>query len=113
MSYIYIPAKNAGDWAQVPADPVKHWRTGYSARTLASSWQDADGFPAEVQGAFSSNEFLSDIQMLIGIPEHQVPLAGGSRSAEIAINRVVYAGKRGGVHLHIGWICGNEKYLNK
>jgi hypothetical protein len=31
--------------------------------------------------------------------------------AEVAINRVVYAGKRGWVHLHIGWICGDEKYL--
>jgi hypothetical protein len=33
--------------------------------------------------------------------------------SEIAINHVVYAGKRGGVHLHIGWICGKEEYLNK
>ena len=74
MSYIFIPAKNADDWKQLLANPVKHWRTRYSARTLANSWQEADGFPAEVQGAFSSNEFLSDIQMLIGIPEHQVPL---------------------------------------
>lgn len=226
MSCIYIPAKKPEDWAQLLADPVKHWRTGYSARTLAYSWQSAgDGFPDEVKKAFSTNEFLSDIQLLIAIPEHKVSLVGGSQPsqndiwalakassglvsiavegkvsepfgptlsewlaqgskgkanrlaflrrelnlnealagsiryqlihrtgsavieakrfgaphavmlvhsfspsqkwfqdfeafasllhAESAINQVAYAGKRGGVHLHIGWICGNEEYLAK
>ncbi len=223
MGHIYIPAKSPDDWAQLLADPVKHWRTGYSARTLAFSWQNAGGFPAEVREAFSQNEHLNDIQLLLAIPEHKVPLAGGIRPsqndiwalarakpglvsiavegkvsesfgptlsewlaqgskgkanrlaflrrelslnealagtiryqlihrtgsaviearrfgashavmlahsfsptrewfqdyeafalllrAEVAINRVVYAGERAGVHLHIGWICGDEKYL--
>jgi len=224
MNHIYIPARSPDDWARLLADPVKHWRTGYSARTLACSWQSADGFPAEIQAAFSQNEHLSDIQLLLAIPEHKVPLAGGTRPsqndiwalarakpglvsiavegkvsepfgptlsewlaqgskgkasrlaflrrelnfnekiagtiryqlihragsavieakrfgashavmlvhsfsptrewfqdyeefalllrAEVAVNRVVYAGERGCVHLHIGWICGNEKYLD-
>jgi hypothetical protein len=33
--------------------------------------------------------------------------------AEVTVNRVVYVGQRGGVHLHIGWICGNEEFLVK
>ena len=33
--------------------------------------------------------------------------------AEVAVNQVVYAGQRAGVHLHIGWICGNEEFLSK
>jgi len=223
LKYIYIPAKNADDWAVLLADPLKHWRTGYSARTLAYSWQNADGFPSEIQTAFSTNELLADIQLLLAIPEHQVPLVGGSRPsqndiwalarastglvsiavegkvsepfgptlsdwlaegskgkasrlaflrrelnlnetlagtiryqlihrtgaavieakrfgaphavmivhsfsrsrewfqdyeafalllrAEVSVNRIVYAGKRAGVHLHIGWVCGNEEYL--
>jgi len=223
LNCIYLPAKEPEDWAQLLADPVKHWRKGYSARTLAHSWQNADGFPAEIKAAFFENEFLSDIQLLMAIPEHKVPLVGGSRPSqndiwalartgsglvsiavegkvsepfgptlsewlaqgskgkasrlaflrrelnlnealagtiryqlihrtgsavieakrfgaphavmlvhsfsptrewfqdyeafalllrtEAAINRVVYAGQRGGVHLHIGWICGNEKFL--
>ncbi len=225
MSCIYIPANNADDWAQLLADPSKHWRIGYSARTLAYSWQSADGFPDEIKAAFSTNEFLSDIELLIAIPEHKVPLVGGARPsqndiwalaragsglvsiavegkvsepfgptlsewlsegskgkanrlaflrrelnlnealagsiryqlihrtgsavieakrfgaphavmlvhsfspsrewfqdfeafarllrAEVTINQVVYAGQRAGVHLHIGWICGNEEYLSK
>jgi len=225
LSRIYIPTKSANDWTQLLADPAKHWRTGYSARTLAHSWQNADGFPAEIQAAFSTNENLAGIQLLLAFPEHQVPLAGGSRPsqndiwalaragadlvsiavegkvaepfgptlsewlvegskgkaarlaflhreldlneplagtiryqlihrtasavieakrfsaphavmlvhsfspsrewfqdfeafasllrAEITVNRVVSTGQRGGVHLHIGWICGNEEYLAK
>lgn len=225
MSSIYIPAKKADDWAQLLADPVRHWRIGYSARTLAYSWQSTDGFPDEIKAAFSVNEFLSDIQLLIAIPEHKVPLMGGARPsqndiwalaragsglvsiavegkvsepfgptlsewlsegskgkatrlaflrrelnlnealagtiryqlihrtgsavieakrfgaphavmlvhsfspsrewfqdfeafaqllrAEVTINKVVYAGQRAGVHLHIGWICGKEEYLSK
>ena len=224
MKYIYIPARNVCDWMQLLADPEKQWRSGYSAQTLAYSWQNADGFPVEIQEAFSTNEFLSDIKLLLAIPEHKVPLPGGSRpsqndiwalaraktglvsiavegkvsepfgptlsewqsekskgkatrlaflcrelnlntpldgtiryqllhrtgsaiieakrfgathavmlvhsfstsrkwfedfeafalllNAEITVNRVVYAGKRAGVHLHIGWIYGNEEYLN-
>ena len=61
MNCIYIPAKNPDDWAQLLADPVKHWRIGYSARTLAYSWQSAAGFPAEIKAAFSTNELLSDV----------------------------------------------------
>ncbi|MCA1795546.1 MAG: hypothetical protein LC660_17055, partial [Desulfobacteraceae bacterium] len=82
MTCIYIPAKGPEDWARLLADPVKHWRTGYSARTLAYSWQSADGFPAEIKAAFSENEFLSDIQLLIAIPEHKVPLVGGSTPSQ-------------------------------
>ncbi|MFN2342741.1 MAG: hypothetical protein ABR542_05235, partial [Desulfonatronovibrio sp.] len=59
MGHIYIPAKSPDDWARLQDNPVKPWRTGYSTRTLAHSWQSADGFPAEVQEAFSQNEQLS------------------------------------------------------
>ena len=222
---IYIPTRSADDWTQLLADPVKHWRTGYSARTLAQSWQDADGLPTEITEAFTASENLAGIKLLLAIPEHQVPLVGGSRPsqndiwalarvgnelvsiavegkvaepfgptmsdwiaegstgkaarlaflrrelnlneelagniryqllhrtasaiieakrfcashavmlvhsfspsrdwlqdyeefakllrAEATINKVVSAGNRGGIHLHIGWVCGNEKYLSK
>lgn len=225
MPHIYVPARSADDWTPLLADPVKHWRTGYSARALAHSWQDAGGLPMEVKEAFAGNEYLAGIQLLLALPEHQVPLVGGSRPsqndiwalaragnelvsiavegkvaepfgptlsewlaegstgkaarlaflrrelnlneelagtiryqllhrtasaiieakrfgaphavmlvhsfspsrdwlpdyeqfakllrAESAINTVVSAGTRGGVHLHIGWVCGNEEYLSK
>lgn len=80
MSRIYIPSNSADEWAQFLAEPVKQWRTGYSARTLAYSWQEADGFPEEVRGILST-EFPSP-EMLLAIPEHKVSLPGGSRASQ-------------------------------
>lgn len=80
MSRVYIPAVNAEQWAQLLADPVKHWRQGFSARTLAYSWQEANGFPKEVQAVLASQ--FPDLELLLALPEHQVPLPGGSRPSQ-------------------------------
>ena len=80
MSQIYIPTSSAEQWAQFLAEPVKHWRQGYSARTLAYSWQEAPGFPAEVASALATQ--FPAIELLLALPEHKVPLPGGSRSSQ-------------------------------
>ena len=225
MSNVYIPATSADQWAQFLAEPVKQWRTGFSARTLAYSWQEADGFPVEVQAVLSAYGPFAEIKLLLALPEHQVHLPGGSRpsqndiwvlaragvnllsiavegkvaepfgptleewldgassgksarlaflrtvlglpeqlpqtaryqllhrsasavteakrfgashavmlvhsfsqshqwledyaafaallGAEGAVNQIVSVGQRGGVHLHLGWVCGDAKYLSK
>lgn len=82
MNRIYLPARSADQWAQLLAEPDKQWRTGYSARSLAHCWQDADGFPREVRGAFGAAPALADLEFLFGIPEHQVHLPGGSRPSQ-------------------------------
>jgi len=80
LTRIYIPATSAEQWAQFLAEPARQWRKGYSARTLAYSWQDADGFPGEV-GAVLGSKFPA-AEMLLAFPEHQVPLPGGSRPSQ-------------------------------
>jgi len=80
LSQIYIPTSSAEQWAQFLSEPVKHWRTGYSARTLAYSWQEAEGFPSEV-GSVLASAFPS-AELLLAFPEHKVPLPGGSRSSQ-------------------------------
>ena len=80
MTRIYIPATSAEQWAQFLAEPARQWRKGYSARTLAYSWQDADGFPGEV-GAVLGLKFPA-AEILLAFPEHQVPLPGGSRPSQ-------------------------------
>lgn len=80
MSRIYIRASSPEQWAQLLAEPVKHWRQGFSARTLAYSWQEAGGFPAEV-GAVLGARFPS-AELLLALPEHKVSLPGGSRSSQ-------------------------------
>lgn len=82
MSTIYLPAGSADQWAQFLAEPVKHWRTGFSARTLAYSWQEAAGFPSEVARVLRASDRLRGIELLLAIPEHQVPLPGGSRPSQ-------------------------------
>lgn len=64
------------DWQALLADPQKHWRTGFSARTLAHCWEAAQGLPPEVQAVFaSSNEpLLADFTPIVAVPEFKVPL---------------------------------------
>src|SRR3972149_3885410 len=72
LNRIYVPATSAEQWKQFLADPEKQWRQGYSARTLAYSWQEAKGFPPEVQAVLSASPHFQDIELLHANPEHQV-----------------------------------------
>jgi len=76
MSHIYIPMKSADDWKKLLADPDKQWCTGYSARTVAHSWQEASGFPPEVSKLFATSKDanLQKVELLLVIPEHKVSL---------------------------------------
>ncbi len=80
----YLPSTQAIDWQRLLADPEKHWRIGYSARTLAHSWHTARGFPAEIARALDAapTAALHNLEPLLGIPEHQVPLPGGSKPSQ-------------------------------
>ena len=84
LSKIYIPSTKPEDWQSLLADPEKHWRTGCSARALAYCWQEANGFPACVKRAFKKSDIdlFQNIKILLAIPEHKVPLPGGSRSSQ-------------------------------
>ena len=79
---IFIPAENPEDWQRLLAEPTKHWKKGYSARSLAYCWQEANGIPKDVQDIILQIPDFKDIEALIVIPEHQVPLPGGSRPSQ-------------------------------
>ena len=80
MTRIVIPATSAADWQQLPAEPEKHGKSGYSAKALAHCWQNAEDFPDSVRVVLDSSPFprFHALTMLLGLPEHQVPLPGGS-----------------------------------
>jgi hypothetical protein len=46
MTKIYLPSFGPTDWQRLLADPVKHWRVGYSAMALANCWEAAQGLPS-------------------------------------------------------------------
>ncbi len=84
MTKIYIPSSGADSWQQFLADPHKQWKTGYSAKTLAYSWEAADGFPKEIETAFANPDVaaLNDTTPLLIIPEHKVPIRGGAAASQ-------------------------------
>ena len=71
-------------WKALLADPEKHWKAGFSARTLAHCWEAAKGFPKEIAKALSatSDPLLVDISPLLAVPEFKVPLPGGQRASQ-------------------------------
>lgn len=81
---IYIPTQSFEDWNRLLAQPDLHWKAGYSAMTLARSWEAAQGFPPEVAAALATatDPLLQDLSVLIAIPEYQVALPGGERASQ-------------------------------
>jgi hypothetical protein len=72
------------DWQKLLADPEKHWRSGYSARTLAHCWEASDGFPPEISKVFAhtAEPLLANLAPVLAVPEFKVPLPGGSRASQ-------------------------------
>jgi hypothetical protein len=82
MGLILVPAHGPEDWKQFLAEPEKYWKRGYSARALAYCWHQTQGFPSEVRIALNTEQSLRNLEMLLAIPEHKVPLPGGARASQ-------------------------------
>lgn len=67
------------DWKVL--HPERHWKTGYSAKALAYSWESANGFPVEVGEVFRDSQF-GNVELLVGFPEYRTPLPGRGRSSQ-------------------------------
>lgn len=82
MSQILIPANGPDDWSRLLASP-EHWRTGFSARSLAHCWQDAaGGFPPEVRSLMATAPALATAELLLAVPEHKVQLPGAGKASQ-------------------------------
>lgn len=84
MKRIFIASTQPRDWKRLLADPEKHWRTGFSAKSLAHCWEDADGFPQEIARLFAESNIpaLQGIEVLLILPEYKVSLPGGRRPSQ-------------------------------
>lgn len=80
LTRILIPSSGPDDWKQFLAKPDLHWATGYSARTLAYSWEAARGIPIEVERLLEVA--LGKVEPLFITPEHKTPLPGGQRESQ-------------------------------
>ena len=77
MNKILIPTVGPESWRQFLADPEKQWKRGYSAMATALSWEAAQGVPAEIERLLGG-----EVELLLAIPEHKVPLPGGKRDSQ-------------------------------
>jgi hypothetical protein len=84
MARILMFTSGPNDWQSLLADQSKHWKTGYSAKTLAHCWEAVEGFPPEVAGALQRTDdgLLEGLTPVLGIPEFKVPLPGGVRPSQ-------------------------------
>jgi len=80
VSRILVPSAGPDSWRQFLAKPDLHWAVGYSARTVAQSWEAADGLPPEVQAILYP--VLGPVELLLALPEHKTPLPGGRRDSQ-------------------------------
>ncbi|WP_438873997.1 DUF6946 family protein [Thiohalocapsa halophila] len=67
---------------QFLAEPDKHWRTDNAAKSLAHCWEESGDTPHEAKAVLARAPELAGIETLFCMPEHQVPLAGGSRPSQ-------------------------------
>lgn len=82
MKRVFVPTRNGSDWQRLLAKPELHWKSGRSAMTAAACWEEAgDHLPREIAETLSNcgAADLEDLQLLVAIPEWEVPLPGGSR----------------------------------
>lgn len=72
---ISAPIESSEDWKGFLADPERQWKKGYSAYTIAHMWQNADGFPEEIQQLFDKTDAISTQEPLLIIPETRIPMS--------------------------------------
>lgn len=80
MSKILVPSNGPDDWKRFLAQPELHWAKGYSARTLAHSWESSRFIPQEVEALMV--EAFGPANLLFAVPEHKTALPGGSRESQ-------------------------------
>jgi len=81
MARFFIPTKSADDWKLLLAEPEKHWQDGFSAKTLATRWQNANGFPVEVSASFraSAIPLFEELEFVVGLPEYKIQIPPSRR----------------------------------
>lgn len=87
---IFLPTQSPEGWRVLLADPVKHWRSGYSARMAAEHWEAGQGLPPEINAVFEE-AMLGPTELLAAFPEWKTPLPGGRRESQTDILALVRA----------------------
>jgi hypothetical protein len=79
---ILVPATSLEDWKARLSSADSEWQPGSSAHELAARWSQRTTFPPEISALFDGVERTKSATLLLALPEHQVPLAGGARASQ-------------------------------
>lgn len=79
---IFIPTVNYESWKDLVSDPDKQWKSGYSAKSVAKSWESQNTIPVEISNALSKDNIFKDLELLFAVPEFKVSLPGGMRPSQ-------------------------------
>jgi len=86
MGRLFIPTAGPSDWRRLLADSMRQWRPEKSGYEAAVSWEAARGtprgLPPKVAEVLDGHEEFRNASLLLGIPEHQVPLDGGGHASQ-------------------------------
>jgi len=91
---IFVPTSGPDDWKRFLSEPDRHWKEGFSAWSLAVRWEEAagseSGLPPEVVAVIAQRFELP--VLLFAVPEHRVPLPGGSAASQNDVWALVRSG---------------------
>lgn len=97
MQRLYVPSLGPTDWRRLLADPETQWERYKSALEMAVCWEFARalerGLPPEVAAVLDTSPDLRGATLLIGIPEHKVPLPGGGHPSQNDLWAVLRVGE--------------------
>src|SRR5262245_22972799 len=86
MKRLYVPSDGTCSWRTRLAEPSLHWKREASAMELATSWELAArtprGLPEAVSRVLDMHSSTRNAHLLFAVPEHLVPLPGGSRASQ-------------------------------
>ncbi|MBE7445405.1 MAG: hypothetical protein HS132_09225 [Planctomycetia bacterium] len=88
MKRIFVPTKTGTDWQHLLGKPKLHWKKGRSAMSAAACWEESQPrLPAEITQVLEAGKdpSLSELQLLVAIPEWEVELHGGNNASQTDI----------------------------
>lgn len=91
MKRIYVPTQSGTDWQRLLGKPKLHWKKGRSAMSAAACWEASQPrLPSEISKLLDScnDPALADLELLLAIPEWEVPLPGGETVSQTDIMAV-------------------------
>jgi hypothetical protein len=88
MKRIFVPTETGTDWQRLLGKPKLHWKKGRSAMSAAACWEESQPqLPSEISHVLedSKEPSLSNLELLIAIPEWEVELPGGDTTSQTDI----------------------------